>query len=335
MKILLLQLRRLGDLILTTPAIAALRQQLSESEITLAIAPASAALLPAIPGLSQSILSPGPRAWRQVRQTKFDCVVDFTANDRSAALTAISGAPRRLVSDGIRKHSWIRPHLYNEFVACRMGRMHAADYCLAMVQPFGLSEASPAADLHLPRAAMESARTIVGRELGDQPFVIFHPGSARSAKFWVPECWAEVITFTQRQLGLPAVLTGGRDRAEQAHLAQIHRHSQEPVFDLSTRLDLLTLAAIIARARLLVTVDSAPMHLAGAFRVPQVDLFGPTNPFHWRPRRSPAAILFGAGPEPISTFTPRAAPQPMNAISTEAVIDAMRAMLSAPTASAV
>src|SRR5207249_9647346 len=95
------------------------------------------------------------------------------------------------------------------------------------------------------------------------------------------------------------------------------------------------MAALIEHARLLVTVDSAPMHLASATGTPQVILFGPTNPFHWRPRKSPAAILFGESPEPLRHFQAREAERPMRQISTTAVIDAMRWMVSAPAASAV
>ena len=80
--------------------------------------------------------------------------------------------------------------------------------------------------------------------------------------------------------------------------------------DFSGKTDLLTLAALIARARLLVTVDSAPMHLAAATRTPQVILFGPTNPFHWRPRESPALILQGESTIADDRFLAEAAAHP-------------------------
>jgi hypothetical protein len=63
------------------------------------------------------------------------------------------------------------------------------------------------------------------------------------------------------------------------------------------------------------------MHLASAAGTPQVILFGPTNPFHWRPRKSPAAILFGESPEPLRHFQAREAKRPMKQISTAAVIE--------------
>src|SRR5207248_5419435 len=121
----------------------------------------------------------------------------------------------------------------------------------------------------------------------------------------------------------------------QGHLSAIGKKLRTTLLDLSGQLDLLSRAVLIERARLLVTVDSAPMHLASAAGTPQVILFGPTNPFHWRPRKSPAAILFGESPEPLHHFQAREAERPMRQISTTAVIDAMRSVVSAPAASAV
>jgi ADP-heptose:LPS heptosyltransferase len=91
---------------------------------------------------------------------------------------------------------------------------------------------------------------------------------------------------------------------------------------------LLTLAALIDQACLLVTVDSAPMHLAAATHTPQVILFGPTNPFHWRPLESPALILHGESASPLTEFSDIRPRLPMRQVSTEAVIGAMDLLLS-------
>jgi predicted lipopolysaccharide heptosyltransferase III len=339
MKILLIQLRRLGDLILTTPAISALREHLPAAQIALAVSGESAPLLPAIQGLRQTFLTKrGVRdlsAWMEIGRAAFDCVVDFTRNDRSAWLTFLSGAPQRIVSDRLKIKSKIRARFYNEFVDCAMKQMHTADYYLALLQPLGISATANDPLLELPAAAQQRAASVIADQIRHQPFVIFHPGSARVEKFWEPERWAEIIEFAANQLGLFPVLSGGGTELERGHLTAIRKKLRTTLLDLSGQLDLLSLAALIERARLLVTVDSAPMHLASAAGTPQVILFGPTNPFHWRPRKSPAAILFGESPEPLHHFQAREAKRPIKQISTAAVINAMRLMVSAPAASAV
>ena len=339
MKILLIQLRRLGDLILTTPAISALREHLPAAQIALAVSGECAPLLPAIQGLRQTFLTKrGVRdlsAWMEIRRAGFDCVVDFTRNDRSAWLTFFSGAPRRIVSDRLKIKSKIRPRFYNEFVDCAMKQMHTADYYLALLQPLGISATANDPLLELPAAAQQRASSVIADQIHHRPFVIFHPGSARVEKFWEPERWAAIVEFAANELGLFPVLSGGSTGLERTHLAAIREKLHTTVLDLSGQLDLLSLAALIEYARLLVTVDSAPMHLASAAGTPQVILFGPTNPFHWRPRKSPAAILFGESAKPLRHFQAREAKRPMKQISTAAVIDAMRLMVSAPAASAV
>ena len=339
MKILLIQLRRLGDLILTTPAISALREHLPGAQIALALSRECASLLPAIHGVQKTFLTKcGLRdlsTWMEIRRAGFDCVVDFTRSDRSAWLTFLSGAPRRIVSDRLRIKSKFRARFYNEFVDCAMKQMHTADYCLALLQPLGISAAAHDPVLDLPPAAQERASAVISDRIRDQPFAVFHPGSARAEKFWEAERWAKIMEFAANELGLLPVLSAGRNELERAHVTAVREKLRTAVLDLSGQLDLLTLAALLEHARLLVTVDSAPMHLASAIGTPQVILFGPTNPFHWRPRKSSAAILFGESPEPLRHFQAREAKKPMNQISTKAVIDAMRSMLSAPAASAV
>ena len=103
--------------------------------------------------------------------------------------------------------------------------------------------------------------------------------------------------------------------------------------DLSGQTNLLTLAALVRKARLLVTVDSAPMHFAAAWDTPQVVLFGPTNPFHWHPRSANALVLLGGHDKPVTEFQPKQRALSMNQISTQAVIDAMETLLSAPATS--
>ncbi len=341
MNILLIQLKRIGDLILTTPAIAAIRQKFPEANISLIVSRSCAPLLPAIPFLHRSyVLQRNPAdlgTYFTIAQNKFDACVDFTRNNRSAVLSWLSGADKRIGSHRIKRRTRVRQKAYNEFVPGRMRDAHMIDYNLSLLAPLGITDVSPPVQLVLPMESCHRALEIQRRVQIQQPFVIFHPGSARAEKFWDPARWAEIIVNAMQHWHVTPVLTGSASPGEKAHIAEIESHLPPPsgkggpqVVDLSGEIDLLTLAALIAQARLLVTVDSAPMHLAAATDTPQVILFGPTNPFHWRPRNRSAVILQGESPLPRHDFVARQDRLPMKLISTQAVIDAMNSLLSMP-----
>ena len=336
MNILLIQLKRIGDLILTTPAIAAVRAQSPEARITLVISEECKAIAPAIRGVDRLLIMPrglaGLTPLATISRGGFDYCVDFTRNDRSALLVFLSRARKRIVSFRIKVRSKFRTRFYNEFVPHRMRDMHTVDYHLALLAPLGIENSPGAIQLKLPESAITSAEQLLETHNVRRPFIIFHPGSARAEKFWDARRWSEVINHAVEHHDVDLVLTGGPSLFEQTHISDIKAKVRSGVVDFSGKTDLLTLAALIARARLLVTVDSAPMHLAAATRTPQVILFGPTNPFHWWPRESPALILQGDSTSPMTNFVPKQPRIPMNQISTEAVIDAMENLLSSPAA---
>ena len=336
MKVLLLQLKRIGDLILTTPTIAALRKSFPDALLTLVISGECADLLPALSNVDRVLIARRNLSdialFPAIARRKFDCCIDFTRNDRSASLAFLSRARRRIVSYRVRDQSKTRARAYNDFVDVRMRDMHTIDYHMALLKPLGVPNAHYSLHLQIPEPARAWADQFRrDSKIGDR-FVIFHPGSARKEKFWEPARWATVIEHAGRNNEVDLVLTSGASRLEQTHIAEIKSKMREPVVDLSGKTDLLTLAALIGQARLLVTVDSAPMHLAAAMQTPQVILFGPTNPFHWRPRESPALILQGKSTAPVSEFSPVQPRLPMSQISTEAVIGAMDSLLSSHAA---
>ena len=338
MNILLLQLKRIGDLVLTTPVIAALRDKFPEAVLTLIVSREGAPLLPAITGVDRTYVIQRKlsdvKIFRAVAREKFDYCIDFTGNDRSALLAWLSGAQKRIVSNWTRVQSKFRAGAYNEFVADRVSDLHTIDFHLSLIEPLGIRDASTTIKLQVPAAAREKANKIRRAHRIDHPFVIFHPGSARMEKFWHAQRWAEVIDYARTVLKFTPVLTSGNSALEQRHIAEIKSKLAQPVIDLSGKIDLLTLTALIEQARMIATVDTAPMHLAAAMETPQVILFGPTNPFHWRPRQSSALILQGGSTSPVATFAPEQPRFSMNDISTEAVINAMNSLLSAPAVQA-
>jgi predicted lipopolysaccharide heptosyltransferase III len=330
--ILLLQLKRIGDLILTLPAVASLRENFPAAQITLAISKECADLLPAIPNINRFLLV--RRNLRDLAlffglaRERFDYCIDFTRTDRSALLAFLSGARKRIVYRRRDRFQNRAARVYTDYVKVRKLAMHTIDYNLALVGPLGVRNASRALRLELPQEAREKANALRRDWKINEPYVIFHPGSARAEKFWEPQRWADVIEHARFDAQVGVVITGGDSRAEQKHLRAIQDKLGRSVVDLSGKTDLLTLATLIEGARLLVTVDSAPMHLATATQTPQVILFGPTNPFHWRPLESPALILQGESATPVTEFSSEQSGLPMRQISTAAVIDAMDLLLS-------
>jgi predicted lipopolysaccharide heptosyltransferase III len=330
--ILLIQLKRIGDLILTTPAIAALRQKFPDAKLSLAASPGCRDLLPAIPDIDNYFFAGD---WLKIARGKFDCSIDFTRTDRSAFLTFVSRAPRRITSGRKRYRAKLRALAYNEFIGRPLKFEHAIDSNLALLETLGIAGPAPRIRLDLPESARNGVDEILSRHKIDNNFVLLHPGSARAEKFWEPNRWARVIEHCAEQFQLRCVLTSSSTPIEQAHVAAIKSQTRAPYVDLSGQLTLLELAAVIAKARLLVTVDSAPVHLAAAMRTSQVALFGPTNPFHWAPRESPALICYAGKTLRQNELAPEQPRFPMNLISTEAVIDAMKSLLSIPAAPAL
>ena len=112
-----------------------------------------------------------------------------------------------------------------------------------------------------------------------------------------------------QRLTTNGVLTGSAAPEEIQHLAEIESDTSVQA-NFAGQLTLLQLASVISSAALVLGVDSAAMHLAGAFRRPQIALYGPTNPFHWRPRHDRALILTAGNP-PDLPLQPRHPQHPM------------------------
>ena len=317
MRILALQLKRIGDLILTTPALAALRAAHPDGEIALAVTPGCAPLLGAIDSISSGIVlgrGRGFAPWQQVLTGPWDVCFDFTGSDRSALAAAASRAKERATFAWVQRAK-MRALAYNRFVDSPVRERHTVDHYLDLVG----ASAPTTPRLRLPASARSAADELLRSLDIASPFVLVHPGSARPEKYWLPERWAEVIA----SLKMPCVITSGPDAYERVHATKIQSAILLPS-------DLLTLAALIERAALVLSCDTAAVHFAAAFSRPQIALFGPTNPFHWRPRHNRALVLSAAKPdEPLRDFTPRMKGTPMECISTAAVIRATKALLGA------
>ena len=330
MKILVLQLKRIGDLILTTPPLVALRQQFPDARITLCVLDGCAGLTPAMPFVDEVLAfdrrGGNLRQWVRLATGSFDVCLDFTETDRSAFFALLSKANRRIAFTKTR-NSILGSLFFNEFVDSSIRENHTVDRNLDLLSPLGIQNRTVPITLQVPEQACATVNILLEEAGIRGRYAIVHPGTARPEKFWVPQRWAEVIDHCQGQLGLPCVLTGTLDPTEQTHFQAIKAAARTPIIDFSGRLDLLGLAAAIQHAHLLLSMDSAPVHLGAAFGTRQISLFGETNPFHWRPRHERSAILLAGQDEPVTEFTPRCIRRPLSDLSTQAVFNAITSLL--------
>ena len=330
--ILVVQLKRLGDVILTTPALNALRKIYPEAQITLLIDHHSAELAPAIADVNEVLIynkSASFNLWLDLVRRGFDLCLDFTGNDRSALVSFLSKAAQRVGFSFVAKRA-IRSWVYTHLVQSTVREKHTVDHYIDLVRSLGDSgSATGRVSLRLPDSVERSAETL-RREIGlSGRYFVVHPGSARPDKYWLADRWKAVIAHAQKRLGIPCLITGGRNPAELQHIRDILAGTchHSTIFNLAGKVDFLLSAALIRGGTLFVGVDTAAAHLASAFRRPELVLFGPTNPFHWHPMHPHAAVVRAGFEGPLDHFEPRQKGLPMSELSTEAVIRAMEVLL--------
>jgi ADP-heptose:LPS heptosyltransferase len=328
--ILIVQLKRLGDLILTTPALAALREEHPASRVTILIDHYSRDLAPALQHIDEVLVYQRRHSlpvWLQLLRRDFDICIDCTGTDRSALISFLSKASHRIIFRSVARHP-LRSWVYTELVDVSVRNCHTIDLYLSLVRS-GKPDHKPALELALPDATVSSTQKVKSKLGVTGPFFVVHPGTARREKYWMPERWAEVLRYLQDRLELPAIITGGADPEESRHIEAI-KGFLDPDFAVSSvagRLDFLMTAALIREAAFFVGVDTAAAHVASAFGCPQVVLFGPTNPYHWHPTHPRSRVVragFGADYEPRN---PRENGGPMTELSTNTVIDAIESLL--------
>ena len=138
--------------------------------------------------------------------------------------------------------------------------------------------------LHLGQACLETAGLTIG-----QPLVVIHPGSGSAHKCVAPEILASIVVALQISGATPVILEGPADREPVTRLLQACVNPQIVLKGL----DVLSVAGVLAQARLFVGQDSGVTHMAGLMGVRTVALFGPTDPARWAPRGAHVTVVQG------------------------------------------
>lgn len=334
-RILIIQLKRIGDLILTAPALTALRSALPDAELVLVTSANVAELARCIPAVDRVIPyrthAMNMEVWTSAIAGPWDACLDFTGTDRSALLTTFSHARRRM---GFAKfaNNKLRRMAFTDLCTASVRELHTVDFQLALVTQFLGNEPpvlNAGSSIQIPAAVQSTAQAKLAALGVTGHYAMIHPGTAKGEKFWITSRWAEVVAHIHRDHHLSVVLTGSMDGLEKSHIAELKKCLQAPVADLTGKLSMVELAALISECDLMLGVDSMAMHLAAMFGRPQVALFGPTNPFHWRPRHAHAAVLLAGEDAVLEHFNPQEKKREMKLTSTQQVIDAIEQVFPA------
>ncbi len=294
-RILCIKLKHIGDVLLMTPAIRALRRAWPETAIAALTPRGTEAILAGNPDLV-GVFVHDPEAgiggsWRTLRALRAfapDLVLEMGQGDREAILGWLSGARRRVGYAPGRSGRWRRA-LLTHLVPWN-GVQHTVETNLDLVRACGIpAEASRPVLVVSAEARARMAARLESARLGPgQPLVVVHPVSRWLFKAWPELSCAEVISHLVRRHGVAVAVTSGPEAREMEPanrvLARVEAcDSAGLVINLVGRTTLPELAAVLERARLFIGVDSAPMHMAAALGVPIIALFGPSGEVSWGP----------------------------------------------------
>ena len=216
----------------------------------------------------------------RLRAGRFDTAVLLTNSFRSALLVCMARIPRRVGYDRDGRGFLLTDRLLPRREAGRYVPVPTRDYYLATASYLGATSTDPAMCLFTSREEDVNANLLLERAglRTTQPLVVMTPGANfGDAKLWGPDRFAAVADLCVRRHGA-AVAVAGAPR-ERPILDAVVAAAHEPVIDLlSLGVDLAQLKSVIRRSHVVVTNDTGPRHIAAAFGVPVVSIFGPTDP---------------------------------------------------------
>ena len=296
--ILIIKLRHIGDVLLSTPVLRALREAYPDARLTMLVNRGTEEILAHNPDVNEVVcLEKGSwdAQWRFVqslRRRAFDCVIDLTDGDRSAVISLATGAPMRVGFNA--EHRW-RGLLYSAVAAPRPTDQHRVEYDLCALRHLGLDPKPGTPVLYVSHAENVAVETWL-RESGltsstnAPPLLWLQPGARYSLKVWPHERFVELADRLTDRFSC-RVLLGG-DQREREIAEQIARNMREPPKVVAGKLSLLQFAALVKRCALFVGNDGGAMHIAAAMGTPVVALFGPTYPRRWGPRGVPSQVIY-------------------------------------------
>jgi lipopolysaccharide heptosyltransferase II len=284
-RILLIKLRALGDVILSTPVAWNLRQAFPKAHIAFLTEDGGAELLKDDPAINEVIVFPGQvirtrwgfakwwEEWRfiaHLRTKKFDWAIDLFGNPRSAWMTFLSGAKTRV---GFAYH--FRKWAYTIKVPPK-NPQYVVDFNLDALRVMEVPALDSSIRVYLSEMDKAFAEDFWRKTglAGETPVMGLFPGGGWESKRWGLKGFAKVGDALKQEFGAKVLLIGGKK--EEQDLEQIAGMMEKRPAILSEA-TLGQLAAVTAKLAMWIGNDSGPKYLAVAFGVPTVTIFGPTD----------------------------------------------------------
>jgi heptosyltransferase III len=292
-RILVVKLRHLGDVLLTSPVFTVLKRALPQAQIDAYIYRESLPMLDHHPAVSGFILY--DREWKKldwfdrfkheaatlwkIRKNNYDLIINLTEGDRGAWAARLSQAKVRVGVD--------RRKIYTHVVKNGPSPRHNVEKQLDALRRIGLQPAREEKKLLI--AISQEARESVGQKVKWEKFILIHPTSRWRFKCWSSHSFAALSQKLIDQ-GKCLVFTSGPDPDERAIVEEIVRSlPNESICNLAGIISLQELAVLIEQCSAMLCVDSVPFHMASALMAPVVALFGPTSEITWGPWMNPFA----------------------------------------------
>lgn len=273
-RILVIKLRAIGDVLLSTIVLRNLRLAFPQAEIHVLTEPPSAVFVRRLPDVQEVLVYDRKRMSgldliRAVRAGGYDTVLDLFGNPRTALLTRLSGAHTRV---GYRFRG--RTYAYSVLVTPRGGEVHNTEFNLDALRALGV--AIQDRNLYFPLAPEDhqAADRILGAD-GDAPWVALNVGGGWYTKRWPAASFARLGDALHEQEGVRMLLPWGpgEEEAVRATAAAMRTPALIP-----PATSLTELGALLRRMRLVITNDSGPMHIAAAVGARVLGIYGPTRP---------------------------------------------------------
>ncbi len=305
-KVLVIKLRHLGDVLLTTPVFQVLKKELFNADIDAYIYKSAYPMLEGHPSISEFLLydreikklnffprfSEEIKILKKIRSNKYDLVLNLTEGDRGALAVKISKAP---FSIGYKSEGgiWGKNKFYTHFVKNSSSR-HMVEQNLDFVRKLGIFPSVEDRELffHIPEDAYLNISMILKEHgIDEKNFILIHPASRWRFKCW-PAFRMKNLTKMLIEKNMQVVFSAGDEPFEKALVKEIVESLPKThVLNLSGKISLKELGALIDMCRVLLCVDSVPLHIASALKAKCICLFGPTVDKTWGPWKNDNAMV--------------------------------------------